>query len=216
MKLLLLAVLLAQPPAPGELHAAQPDVIVVDEDGNAPGGDAVITDDFRGVAPAIGQVIDVASNYKAVGGLGLAAALIALLVGLSKMGIVGRLLEARKWGWLRPLIGIALGGAAAAVTAAQQGQPVIPALIGGMLAGLTGSGLHELLRLGSASERDRQRVAGAGIDEAIPALEDRVVAVAARAGVAVGVMDAKLAEAAKLAAPKRLERLAALAKDPNA
>jgi len=205
MKILLLALVLSQS-ATDDVHvpeaadASSSAAVIV---GTDPNGGAVISDDFTGVGEAALEVIDVASNYKAVGGLALAAALITLMVRLSKLGVIGRLLKAHRWGWLRPLLSCVLGGGTVSLAALQAGQPMGPALIAGVLAGLTGVGGHELLRLFSKHEREAQRMPGISIVQLIRIAEDAAIA-------APGVSDADIEAAAKLPSPERLARLAKL------
>jgi len=178
---LLLAVLAAQTPPP--LDAGPPEstsTVIVGNDihvtaplpASAPvAPDAVLAaldappapvDDVAIVADGFREMIKAITNWKSAGALAIAAAIIALLMRLSKLGVLYRLLEARGWTWARPWIAGLLGGAGAALTAFGSGVHDFPSLVSafvsGVLAGFTAGGGYDAGRLVFAAERNKKRV----------------------------------------------------------
>lgn len=143
-------------PLPASAQAA-PDVVLAALDAPpAPVDDiAIVADGFREMIKAI-------TNWKSAGALAIAAAIIALLMRLSKLGVLYRLLEARGWSWARPWIAGLLGGTGAALTAFGSGVHDFPSLVSafvsGVLAGFTAGGGYDAGRLVFAAERNKKRV----------------------------------------------------------
>lgn len=209
------------------LAGQQASDVVVDVDKTViTGADAVVVDtplaevvpptDQEILSGTVGDVVKVATNWKALGGLGAAALIIAILIRLSKLGALARLLEQRNAAWLRPVLSVVLGGLGCVVTAIQQGTRdvggVVAAFLAGGVAGLVGIGGYELARLSSPAERARLRTNGEDLYEATQALEDRVMAAAKATGDDVGTIRSQVAAATKLPNNKRVETLAKLSR----
>lgn len=177
---LLLAVLAAQTPPPLDAGPPEHSTVIVGNDIHvtaplpAPAQaapDAVLAaldappapvDDIAIVADGFREMIKAITNWKSAGALAIAAAIIALLMRLSKLGVLYRLLEARGWSWARPWIAGLLGGTGAALTAFGSGVHDLPSLVSafvsGVLAGFTAGGGYDAGRLVFAAERNKKRV----------------------------------------------------------
>lgn len=208
------------------------DVVVANDDGVVPAkvviapatanlgvnaaGDVVVKDDATIVVEAIKEFT---SGFAGGAGgttvYGVLALIVLLLTRLSRLGWVGHYIKDRGIGWATPLLAVVLGGLGGLFAALQQGQPWFPAMINGVIAGVGATGLYEVLRTTSATERNKTRVDKDVVAAAAPGLEKKVEEAAEREQVAKSTIDAKLAAAAELPEAGRLEALAKLVKSPT-
>lgn len=199
-------------PSPSVIDAGE--VIVP---GNAEPADAPVVvpgidkHDGKILGDSLNEVMNVATNYKALGALGTIAAILALLIALTKLRIVSAFLEVKQLMWLRPVLAVVLGGAGGGVAAAAEGQPVFAGIISGVLAAFTGVGGYEFIRLASPKERDKVRTSRADIEAGAAALGEKAAAAQATANFSIAAVDEKIAAANKLPHSKRLGALADLA-----
>lgn len=186
---------------PGKAEPADAPVVV-------PGIDA---HDGKILGDSLHEVMEIATNYKALGALGVIAAILTLLIALTKLRIVAAFLEVKQLMWLRPVLAVVLGGAGGGVAAAAEGQPIIAGIISGVFAAFTGVGGYEVVRLAKKSERNKVRTSRVGIDAGAQALVEKAANAQAMADSSVAAVDEKVAAAQKLPHSKRLEALAKLA-----
>lgn len=161
------------------------------------------------IVQGVEEVAKSIGDWKTVGPLGVAVALLALLGQFTKLRLFRKLLDGRGLGWLRPVIIAAVGGLAALVTALQSGAGIGSAFIAGVLAGLGGIGAHEVARLGSREERSRVRVTAEAVSKATDALR-RAAEERSLADGKATALKAELDELTKLPENRRLEKLAEL------
>jgi len=229
--LLLLALLAAQTPADvvvadpvsvvvdgGVVEAAPPGPTVVVDEGVIvkraelqPGDTVIIGDAFK-------DVVGIISNWRAATALSLAAAIIALLMRLSKLGALYTFLEVRGWSWARPWLAALLGGLGAVVTVLTAGVRdvggLVSAFISGVLAGFTAGGGYDAGRLVSPVERSKKRVTTETIEAGNKALADKVVLNAKLADEETAPVRAAVNAAKNLPTHKAAEALAALLRSP--
>jgi hypothetical protein len=112
------------------------------------------------------QAIQAISTWKALGTFAGLTAIVNLLTNCTKYPQIDQYLKGQFW--LRPLISIVLGALSALIAALSVGANPFTAVISGILAGLSGTGLHELVT--SWNERiQAERAAGAKIVTAMKA-----------------------------------------------
>lgn len=173
-----------------------------------PEGDVVVIKD------SLADIVNILTNWRAVSGLALAAALIALLMRLSKLGILYTFLESKGLSWIRPVLAALLGGAGAVVTSLTEGVRSLPllviAFVGGVMAGLSAIGGYDLFRLASPVERSKKRVDAATIATSNAVLAEKVVENAKLSREETAPVRAAVAAAEKLPAHKANVALANL------
>lgn len=155
---------------------------------------------------------DVAKNiadWKKVGPLGVAVALLALLTQLMRTPFFKTFLDNIKLPWVRPVITSAVATAGGIVVALQGGVAPLPAMFGGLLAGLGGVGATELFRLVMPAARNEVRVDKDDLTKSNDALHAAVAEKALADGAASQVASA-LAAAKELPERQRLAKLAAM------
>lgn len=159
----------------------------------------------------INGVVKVAADYKAGGALAAVAAILALLTQLTKLSIFRKILDDRGFGWVRPLIPLVVAGLGGLVVALQSGSPPGAALLAGIMAGVTGVGVHEVVRLGSSTERAKVRVDADTITAAADHMQAKMENDAAEKGdIAVASIKKKISDLADMPTHKRLQGLADL------
>lgn len=220
MKILLLAALLAQTPSPVvdvsaiEDASVPHDVIV---------GDAIVIEhapvalapgDVALIKDTVTNLVAVVSNIKNASGLGIAAAVLAALFALLKLGVLRSFISKHNLSWVMPWATAIVGGLVTAVGAATAGTRdvgmLLSAFISGALAGFTASGMYDAARTLSALERSKKRVSLADIDTANVALASQVRAIAHAAVEASGPVTSAVDAAAAKPAKTQLSELAAL------
>ena len=120
-------------------------------------------DDLESIQEIVNNVVDIITNWKAIGALSVAAGLILLTVKVfTKVGFVRQILEAQGLTWVRPLVASVGGGVGAMLLALSAGHlsalPLISAFISGAFAGFAGTGARENARLVTKDAREKQRV----------------------------------------------------------
>ena len=164
----------------------------------------------------VSGVLKVASDYKAGGALAAAAALLALLMQVTKVPVLRKLLDDKGREWVRPIIIVLIGGGTGAVSALQSGASVGASVVAGVMAGISGVGMREVMRHLSSDERDRVRVGLDAVTEACLALEKQLKANASPSGPeAVAAAEKQIAGLSVLPARSRLEGLSALLNPPK-
>lgn len=160
----------------------------------------------------VASVVKVAADWKAGGALAGVAALLALLLQISKMDLFRKLLDDKGRDWMRPLGLTLLATAGGLVSALQAGAPLGAAALAGAMAGLSGIGGRELLKHLSPAERSRVRVGVDAVAQAADVLQAQLETNAAAQGPeAVAALAPKLAAMKTLPIRTRLEGLTALA-----
>lgn len=96
-----------------------------------------------GLTEILQGLLELITNWKTLGALGLAAGVITLAVQLTKVPKIRRWIDTRSWGaWVAIGLGT-IGGALAALAAHEPWITVAMAALGGALAGATGTGFYE-------------------------------------------------------------------------
>lgn len=171
------------------------------------GDTVIVTDAFR-------DLVQIITNWRAVGSLAAVALLLGLLLRLTKLGALYRFFDSKGIAWARPVFAAVLGGAGAVVTAIAGGVKDIPGLLvafaSGAFAGFSAVGGYSTLRLASPVERDKKRVTSASLDVLNAAAEENLVAATVAASAATGPVRAAVAASENLPAHKRAEALAVL------
>lgn len=163
------------------------------------------------------SVVKIASDWKAGGALAGVAAVLALLLQVSKMNLFRKLLDDKGREWMRPVGLTLLSAAGGVVTALQAGAPKGAAALAGAMAGLSGVGARELFKHLSADERSRVRVDIDAVSQAADILQKQLEATAATQGpAAVAALAVKTAAMKNLPVRGRLEALSDLAVPPKA
>lgn len=193
----------------------------------APKGSVIIADDVTIVAApldpgdtvivkdAVADIIDIVTNGRAVGGFALAAAILGVLFGLTKLGALRRLFEARGITWARPALAAIVGGLGALFTALANGVRDPPGLIFAFGAGVFAAfgavgAVATVTPIVSPVDRTKVRVTSASLDVLNAAAEEKFVAATVAADAATGPVRAAVAASENLPAHKRAEALAGL------
>lgn len=102
----------------------------------------------------ITSIVRVVSDWRTTGWLAGLIALINLLINLLRLPVLARWLERQNLKWIKPAVAAVLGGLLTAFLAYQDGRGVGGAAVGGLLVGLSATGVHELF---SAPRRAARR-----------------------------------------------------------
>jgi hypothetical protein len=204
----------ADDPAPPATSIVADDVVITASPAFIDAGDQLIVKDV------LGDIVDLITNPRAVGGLALAAAIIALLIKLSKLGALARLLERTGKTWIRPLIAVVLGGAGGLVTALAGGTRdaigLVAAFVAGAYAGFSASGSVDVLRVALFPDARAKRSADSGALTVVADAAERT-ALVELAAAGKGITDARAAVAETVGLPpgRRVEALAGLLRSPS-
>lgn len=125
------------------------------------------------IATLIQLALQVVADWRSAGAIAGCIALVNLLTNLTKLKAIDDFLG-RKF-WIRPLVSILLGAATAFLAALATGAPVLPALLAGVVAGLGGSGVHELVTVFNGRVQ-AERAAGAKLVEILSVEDAKVTA----------------------------------------
>lgn len=86
----------------------------------------------------------VVDDWRVVGSVGGLAALIMLLVQLTKLKPIDDLLKAKGLKWLRPVLAVVAGVITGAAGSMAVGSGILPGAINGFFIGASAVGMHEL------------------------------------------------------------------------
>ena len=91
---------------------------------------------------------DVYKAFRTLGALGGVAALLNLLVNVTKFGPLAEFIKEKKLRWIRPVLALVAGTFAGFVAGLSKGDGILPAILyafGGLFAGGGAVALHELI-----------------------------------------------------------------------
>ena len=134
----------------GAVAAAQTTV----ETAAMPGPDPVPTRNMT-IDELITSIVRVVADWRTTGWLAGLIALINLLINLLRLPVFARYLKRQNLKWIKPAVAALLGGLLTALLAYQQGQGVGGAAVGGLLVGLSATGMHELFSAPRRAIRNR-------------------------------------------------------------
>jgi hypothetical protein len=104
------------------------------------------------------QTFGVVSTWKAAGWLGGMVALTNLLTNVTKIPSVEKFLEIKFW--MRPLVSIILAVIGSVLASMLGGIPVLMSLAGGLIAGLSSGGFHELVTVFNSRVQAERGIGG--------------------------------------------------------